>query len=81
VDDNETFQIVPPKIEAVNAVGSGDAVTAGIAFELSRGAAMREAVITGMACGTANALNPISGVVRPDDVERLRPEVRIIPSR
>ncbi|MCF7849393.1 MAG: 1-phosphofructokinase family hexose kinase [Kiritimatiellales bacterium] len=77
VDKDESFEVVPPKIAAVNAVGSGDAVTAGIAYELSRGQEMREALITGMACGAANALNRISGLVRVEDVERLRSEVQI----
>ena len=66
-------------IEAVNPVGSGDAVTAGIAVELARGRALTDAVVTGMACGAANALNLISGCLRPDDVARLRPLVRTAP--
>ena len=77
VDEIQSLEIFPPKIEAVNPVGSGDAVTAGLAFELSRGKEMSEAVITGMACGAANALNLVSGLLNLDDVERLRQLVRI----
>ena len=72
VNERETLEILPPKIAAVNPVGSGDAVTAGMAVELSRGKDVSEAIITGMACGAANALNLLSGFLKLDDVERLR---------
>ncbi len=77
VNDGETFEIFPPKITAVNPVGSGDAVTAGMAVELSRGRTPCEAIITGMACGAANALNLVSGLIKPRDVERLLSKVRL----
>ena len=73
----ETLEIFPPEIEAVNPVGSGDAVTAGMAVELSRGKDVSEAIITGMACGAANALNLVSGMLKLDDVEQLRGMVRV----
>jgi len=77
VNESETLEIFPPRIEAVNPVGSGDAVTAGMAVELARGKDVSEAVVTGMACGAANALNLLSGFLKLKDVERLRNEVRV----
>lgn len=68
---DESWVIHPPSVDAVNAVGSGDAVTAGVAVELSRGASMREAVRKGMACGAANALGLVSGSLDGRDVDRL----------
>ena len=79
VDAEQTLNIFPPKIEAVNPVGSGDAVTAGMAFALNRGKSIEEAIIEGMACGAANALNLLSGFIRLEDVERLRNEVVLKP--
>ncbi len=75
VDDSQVLEIFPPKIHAVNPVGSGDAVTAGMAVALNRGDDIPEALINGMACGAANALNLISGTLHLKDVERLRGEV------
>lgn len=77
VDSDQVLEIFPPKIMAVNAVGSGDAVTAGLATELQQGRSMVEAVRTGMACGAANALNLISGLIKLEDKERFRLEVRV----
>jgi len=77
VDGFQTLEIFPPKIHAVNPVGSGDAVTAGMAVALNEGRELSDALILGMACGAANALNLRSGVLNPEDVARLRPAVRV----
>ena len=79
MDGFRRLEIVPPKINAVNPVGSGDAVTAGIAMELSREREITEAIITGMACGAANALNLLSGFLEPEEVELLRRKVKLKP--
>jgi 1-phosphofructokinase family hexose kinase len=76
-DRFQRLEIFPPKIDAVNPVGSGDAVTAGMAVELSRGKELPEAVVFGMACGAANALNLVSGMLKLDDVERLRRSITV----
>jgi len=71
MDKIQSFEILPPHIDAVNPVGSGDAVTAGLAVELSRGRRISEAIRIGMACGASNALNLVSGQLNLADVERL----------
>ncbi len=77
MDELQTIELTPPKINAINPVGSGDAVTAGIALALANGCSVPEILIDGMACGAANALNLVSGMLKYDDVERLRTEVRV----
>ena len=77
VDRFQTLEIYPPKIKAINPVGSGDAVTAGMAVALNAGKDLSYALINGMACGAANALNFLSGVLKPADVERLKADIRI----
>lgn len=76
VTPTQTIEIFPPKIKAVNPIGSGDAVTAGIALDLSQGIPLLDALTTGMACGAANALTQISGQLDPCEVNRLRKEVQ-----
>ena len=78
-DGEVLLEITPPKIQAINPVGSGDAVTAGLATALNEGASMKSALINGMACGAANALNLLSGYLKRVDVERLRGEVVLEP--
>jgi len=61
----------PPRVKAINPIGSGDAMTAGIAVGLLRGQPMLEAVRLGIACGAANAMTAEPGFVRLPDVKRL----------
>src|SRR5207247_1985743 len=71
VNSSETWSAMPPKIKAVNPIGSGDAMMTGIAVSLLRGQPMIEALRFGVACGTANALTAAAGTVHRADVNRL----------
>ncbi len=61
----------PPRVNARNPIGSGDAMMAGIAAGLERGEPMAEAVRLGIACGAANTMTVEPGFVRLADVKRL----------
>lgn len=84
----------PPKVEVVNAIGSGDAAAAGVGWTLheaipvrgkegafSSRECLREALICAAAMGTANCLNPMNGRVEPADYRSVREktEIREIP--
>lgn len=70
-DGKSSWMVSPPAIEAVNPIGSGDAMMAGLATGLARGQSLQAALRLGIACGAANALTETSGVIRPADVKRL----------
>lgn len=72
--------VFPPTIDAVNPIGSGDAVTAGLAVALNEGRELSTALVRGMACGAANALSVLSGSLNPEDVARLCDEVDVRPA-
>jgi tagatose 6-phosphate kinase len=76
-DGRKTWRIHPPKISAINSIGSGDSFTAGIIAALTAGQDLPEACRLGAACGAANALTLLSGEVRIDDVYRLLGDVKI----
>lgn len=69
-DGKHTWRVTPPGIKAVNPIGSGDAMMAGIATGLMRGISLSDALRLGIACGAANALTETSGVVHLRDVNR-----------
>jgi 1-phosphofructokinase family hexose kinase len=75
LNEEGAWTLFPPRIQAVNPVGSGDATTAGILLELASGKSALDAVRLGMACGAANALHLHCGVVTPSEVERLFEQV------
>lgn len=66
-----------PALERVNSVGSGDATVAGLAAALARGSGPEEMLRLAAACGGANVLTKECARVRPEDVERLLPEIQV----
>jgi tagatose 6-phosphate kinase len=65
------WEFKPPRVDARNPIGSGDAMLAGIACGLGQGKTMLEAVWLGVVCGTANAMTAMPGHVRLADVKTL----------
>jgi len=70
---NHLFSI--PKIKALNPIGSGDSVSAGTAFALTKGTSLVEAFVFGLACGTSNAMNLEPGIVKLDQIASLIPQI------
>jgi tagatose 6-phosphate kinase len=70
-DGQHWWRVHPPRIDAVNPIGSGDAFTAGLVVSLLRGEDLGEACRWASAAGAANALTLLAGDVRREDVEQL----------
>ncbi|WP_164217762.1 hexose kinase [Virgibacillus sp. YIM 98842] len=66
--DNNVYRVSIPKVEAVNPVGSGDAVIAGFAVGLSRGLESEELIQFGLSMGVLNAMEAKTGSVNPERV-------------
>jgi fructose-1-phosphate kinase PfkB-like protein len=73
----EVFIIKSPTVEAKSAVGSGDCMLAGLTYGFLQGLSFQQALICGVAAGTANTLMIGAGQFKLDDFERLRNEVQI----
>jgi tagatose 6-phosphate kinase len=65
------FRFRPPRVKAVNPIGSGDCLAGGMASALAAGLEPLEAIRTGIACASENA-----SVLLPADIERSRVERR-----
>lgn len=68
-DGLQSFAV--PQVNVQSALGSGDAVNAGLAARLWAGDPLEKAFAYGIACGSANALTPVPGVLEPQQVEKL----------
>ncbi len=66
-----TEHILPPTVPIISKVGAGDSMVAGIVLSLARGKPLREAVIFGIASGTAAVMTPGTELCRREDAERL----------
>jgi tagatose 6-phosphate kinase len=76
-DGAQLYRVTPPKVAAVNPIGSGDSFTAGLVRALVRGDSLGEACRCGAAAGAANALELMPGELNPTEVNRLALEVNV----
>ncbi len=76
-DGKRVWRVTPPKVKAISAVGSGDAFAAGLAFGLTRGDSLPDAMALGSACGAANAITALAGHLSLRDVNELRRQVEV----
>lgn len=79
VGSGERYRVGVPMVELVNPIGSGDATLAGTAAAWLAGDGMPEAFRRGIACGSANAMTEVSGVVDPEVAASLLDQVEITP--
>lgn len=76
--DGKTFwKITPPKIKAVNPIGSGDSATAAMVVHLLKGDDLGESTKWGAAAGAANALTLMAAELKITDMTRLAKEVEV----
>jgi tagatose 6-phosphate kinase len=70
-DGQSYLRAAAPQIQVQNPIGSGDAVTAGIAHTLLRGQSLEQALRRGTALGTANCLNLYPGRIEPSACQEI----------
>lgn len=78
-DETAQFHAVPPAIDEVNPVGSGDALVGGFAIGLTEGAPLQEMARLAIAAGTANAMSWDIGHFTRSQVEDIIGSVEIRP--
>ena len=66
------------EIQEANPVGAGDAMVAGLSFALYHGYDLEQALMLGVACGTASAMQSGTRMPEWDLVEEVRQQVRVI---
>jgi 6-phosphofructokinase 2 len=64
-------RIRPPTVPILSKVGAGDSMVAGTVLSLARGRTPRDAVLFGIAAGTAAVMTPGTELCRKEDTERL----------
>ncbi len=69
------YLVTPPKVSVKNSTGAGDALVAGLVYAMSEGSSFKEALVLGVACGTASTLNPEPALCSRADVDEIRKDV------
>lgn len=75
---NRLYRVKAPSIKAVNTVGCGDSLVAGMAVAISGGQSVEDGLRLAIAAGTANALTAEAGNVRIEDVDDLLGCIEVI---
>jgi 1-phosphofructokinase family hexose kinase len=73
------YRIPPLPVKAVSTAGAGDGILAGLAAALSQGEPFESGLRLGFAAAGAVLLTPATADCRREDVERLLPQVQLIP--
>jgi len=63
--------ILSPTVPIISKVGAGDSMVAGITLSLAQGKSLKEAILFGVAAGTAAVMTPGTELCRREDAERL----------
>ena len=71
VCEKGVFRGISPKVKAVNTVGCGDSMVAGLAVALEQNRTPEEMLTYAMAVGAANALSPDTGRFDPKMIPEL----------
>lgn len=74
---DKVYKAVPPLVEVKSTVGAGDCMVAGIVYGFSKGLNAKQALVQGIACGTAATLYSGYGLCKKEDVEMLLPQIVI----
>ena len=79
IHHDKIYQVTPPPVKAISAVGSGDALVAGLAYALQDSDNFISALKLAVACGTANTLSIGAGRLNLEDVNRIKQKTVIKP--
>lgn len=71
------WEVRPPKIKVINAVGSGDAFVGALAVSLTQGHSIPDSLRYGVAAGTANAQGSIPCGCTHSQISNILPKVQI----
>ncbi|HET7627045.1 MAG TPA: 1-phosphofructokinase [Bacillales bacterium] len=75
--NDKFYRVIPPPINVVNSVGSGDSFAAGFIAGLYSGNKIKHCLCMAAAAGAANALTKKAGSIALEEFERLKTSVKV----
>lgn len=77
VSEKEQHLAVPPQVKVGNTIGAGDSAIGGFVYGQVSGKTLQEALIYGVAAGTATTLRPGPALCTKEDFQDLVPQVKL----
>ena len=74
---NDFYNIIIPKVEVINPVGSGDSTVAGLAYGLDNNLGINEIIKYGMGCGILNAMEEKTGYINIEKLDDIMEKIII----
>lgn len=78
LNNENTYEVSIPTVDAINTVGSGDSTIAGFSVGILRGYNITDTLKLANACGISNALNVETGFIKLEEVEIYSKLVEVI---
>lgn len=75
--EGAAYDMTVPEIQAVNTVGCGDSMVAGLAVGMARHCSMEETIRLAGAASVANAMRQETGFLLMEDLNRLLPQIQV----
>jgi 1-phosphofructokinase family hexose kinase len=77
ISNDLVYHVIPPKIKVGSSIGAGDSLVGGLAYLFSEGKSFEEALVLGVASGTAAALNQGRELCKKEDIDIIKKDVKI----
>ncbi len=75
ITKTKKYKATPPQVQVKSTVGAGDCMVAGITYAFSKGMDTKQALMQGIACGTAATLYSGYGLCKKEDIDWILKEV------
>lgn len=75
--NGEKYKITPPKVNVINAVGSGDSMVAAVAYALSKSMNLVDLLTIAVSTGTANTMEEVTGHINMDNLKDIIKNVTV----
>lgn len=75
--NGEKYKVIPPKVNAINAVGSGDSMVAAVAYALSKSMNLIDLLTMAVSTGTANAMEEVTGHINMNNLKDIIKKVTV----
>ncbi|WP_167630445.1 1-phosphofructokinase family hexose kinase [Listeria valentina] len=72
------YDVQIPAVDIVNTTGCGDSTVGGMAFAISKGYSIEDAIKYAMACGISNSLHETNGTIDNEQVIQFIKEIRLV---
>lgn len=77
--EGQWYKVLIPRVQAVNPVGSGDSLVAGMASEIAKGSSFEEILKVGNTCGILNAMNEATGEIDMKCFSEIHGKIQVTP--